>query len=83
MVDAAVNKLMHEPTTQLRRLATENPEELEQVTAVLEQMFGMSADQPDSDLIVSEPSAPSNPTPSSSKPVGATEPKLENKETHI
>ncbi len=83
MVDAVVNKLMHEPTTQLRRIATENPDELEQVTAVLEQMFGMSADQPDSEMTNGEPSAPSNGAPSSASQPDMVELQLSNKETHL
>lgn len=54
MVDAAVNKLMHEPTVQLRRMASDNPDEVEQVTALLESMFGMSADAPESDPMTAE-----------------------------
>jgi glutamyl-tRNA reductase len=83
MVDAAVNKLMHEPTTQLRRMAIENPDELEQVTAVLEQMFGVSADQPDSELTSAELSAPSNAAPSGPATANAAELELRNKENHL
>lgn len=56
MVDAAVNKLMHEPTMQLRRMAAENVDELDQATTLLEEMFGMSADAPESDPVHAEPS---------------------------
>jgi glutamyl-tRNA reductase len=42
MVDAAVNKLMHEPTMQLRQWASQSPEELEQAALLLDEMFGLS-----------------------------------------
>jgi glutamyl-tRNA reductase len=75
MVDAAVNKLMHEPTMQLRRMATESPEELDQATTLLEEMFGLLADAPSSDPMNAEPSelVTSAPTPAID---------LSNKESH-
>ena len=42
MIDAAINTLMHEPTMQLRKLASQNSEELEQATAVLDDLFGLA-----------------------------------------
>jgi glutamyl-tRNA reductase len=41
MIDAAVNKLMHDPTVQLRKWASQNPEELEQATALIGELFGL------------------------------------------
>jgi glutamyl-tRNA reductase len=65
MIDAAVNKLMHEPTVQLRKMASENPDDLDQVRLVIEEMFGMSTDEIDSDQLNAEHSEPSNSRPSS------------------
>lgn len=65
MIDAAVNKLMHEPTVQLRKMAIENPDDLEQVRMALEEMFGMSMDGNDSERLSAEQSEPSNSRPSS------------------
>jgi glutamyl-tRNA reductase len=42
MIDAAINKLMHEPTMQLRKWASQNSEELDQATAVLDDLFGLT-----------------------------------------
>ena len=42
MIDAAINKLMHEPTMQLRKWASQNSEELEQATSVLDDLFGLA-----------------------------------------
>jgi len=64
MIDAAVNKLMHEPTVQLRRMAIESPEDIDQVRVALEEMFGMTAEGPDSDRLSPEQSEPSNSSPS-------------------
>ena len=55
MVEAAVNKLMHEPTVQLRKMATENPDELEQATTILEDIFGISEARNDSSPLNSDP----------------------------
>ena len=51
MIDAAVNKLMHDPTMQLRKWAARNPDELEQATAILDELFGLSkeGEDPNSD----------------------------------
>ena len=54
MIEAAVNKLMHEPTVHLRKMASENPEELEQATSVLKEVFGLSDDGPESGALDSE-----------------------------
>jgi glutamyl-tRNA reductase len=64
MIDAAVNKLMHEPTVQLRKIASENPDDLDQVRAVLEEMFGMSTNEIDAEQLNAEHSEPSNSIPS-------------------
>ena len=64
MVDAAVNKLMHDPTMQLRKWASQSPDELEQVTALIDEMFGLSKETEESNLDLlddSEPAANSSP----------------------
>ena len=69
MIEAAVNKLMHDPTVQLRRMASENPQELEQATSVLEDIFALSNAGPESDAPDSElaEDADSEPLHSSTK----------------
>jgi len=42
MIEAAVNKLMHDPTMQLRKLAAQNSDDVEQATAILDELFGLS-----------------------------------------
>ncbi len=54
MIDAAVNKLMHDPTMQLRKLAAQNSEEVEQATALLDELFGLSKAAEEQPLELSE-----------------------------
>jgi len=42
MIDSAVNKLMHDPTVQLRKWASRNPDEIEQATLILDELFGLT-----------------------------------------
>jgi len=58
MVDAAVNKLMHDPTMQLRKWAWQNPDELEQATAVLDELFGLSKVADDATLDLPDAAEP-------------------------
>jgi glutamyl-tRNA reductase len=64
MIEAAVKKIMHDPTVHLRKMASENPEELEQATSVLKDMFGLSDDGSQSDPLDSEPVEDSDSEPS-------------------
>jgi glutamyl-tRNA reductase len=54
MIDAAVNKVMHEPTMQLRKLAAQNSEDVEQATALLDELFGLSKASEATQLDISE-----------------------------
>ena len=58
MVDAAVNKLMHEPTMQLRKMASQNSEDIEQATSLLDELFGLSKAAGDANAELPEDSDP-------------------------
>ena len=58
MIDAAVNKLMHEPTMQLRRMAAQSTEDVEHATALLDELFGLSKSSDDASSELSEEAEP-------------------------
>jgi len=50
MIEAAVNKLMHDPTMQLRKLAAQNSDDVEQATVILDELFGLSRSSEETSL---------------------------------